>query len=349
MASTGRVAEPGTGLAQALITTSPLPLLLLDGDLRVVAASRSFCDAFDVPPDRADGLLLGELGGGVWDIVELRSLLYSALAGDIDAGPFETDLARTGAPSRRLVIHVQKVDYDDALNARVLLAINDVTESRSADRQIATLLFEKDDMLRERAVLMQEMRHRIANSLQIIAGILLLKARKVTSEETRLHLQDAHDRVLSVAAVQQHLQESPGDVEMPPYLAKLGESLSYSMIRESRDLALEVRSDAATVSSHEAVSLGLIVTELVINALKHAFPADRSGRVEIAYVVAPTGWTLSVSDDGVGRRAPSPSVRVGLGASVVEALAHQLGARVVLEDARPGARVCVVHEASPVP
>lgn len=348
MASNGRAAQPGTGLARALITRSALPLLLLDGGLRVVAASRSFCEAFDVPADRTDGLGLDELGKGEWDILGLRTLLESALSGDIDAGPFETDLTRTDAPSRRLVIHVQKIDYDDPENVRILLAINDVTETRNADHQIVTLLYEKDDILRERAVMMQEMQHRIANSLQIIAGILLLKARNVTSEETRLHLQDAHDRVMSVAAVQQHLQESIGDVEMPPYLAKLGESLSSSMIRGSRGLALEVRSDQATVSSHEAVSLGLIVTELVINALKHAFPADRTGRVVIAYVVAPTGWTLSVSDDGVGRPAPSPSVRVGLGTSVVEALAQQLGARVVLEDARPGARISVVREAPAV-
>lgn len=335
-------AEHMGGLARALITTSALPLLLLDGDQRVVSASRSFCSAFDILTDRVDGLRMDELSGGAWNIPELNTLLESTLAGHGDAGPFETDLLRPGAPARRLVMHVQKVHYDGGGDVRVLLAIDDVTETRSADSQIATLLLEKDGLLRERAVLLQEMQHRIANSLQIIAGILLMKARNVSSEESRRHLQDAHDRVMSVAAVQEHLQTSVGDVEMGPYLTKLSGSLASSMIREARGLALVVRSDPATVSSHQAVSLGLIVTELVINALKHAFPAERIGQVSIDYAVEASGWTLSVSDDGVGRPDLS-TIRSGLGTSVIEALAQQLGAKVVADDAPPGTRVSVVR------
>jgi len=208
------------------------------------------------------------------------------------------------------------------------------------------LLLDKDRLLREREVLLQEMQHRVANSLQIIASVLLLKARTVKSEETRTHLQDAHDRVMSVAAVQQHLQSSVGDVEIGPYLTKLCESLATSMIGESRPLTLEVRADDATISSHEAVSLGLIVTELVINALKHAFPGGRAGRVLVDYRLGQAGWTLSVTDDGIGRPPPSATTKVGLGTSVVEALASQLGARVVMSDAQPGAKIAIENLAS---
>jgi two-component sensor histidine kinase len=193
------------------------------------------------------------------------------------------------------------------------------------------------------------MQHRVANSLQIIASILLLKARTVQSEEIRSHLQDAHDRVMSVAAVQQHLQSGVGDVEVAPYLAKLCESLASSMIRESRPLTIEVRSDEATVSSHEAVSLGLIVTELVINALKHAFPDGQGGLVVVGYDVGPEGWTLSVTDDGIGRPPPSPTTKVGLGTSVVEALAHQLDACVIISDAKPGAKIEVANGKTAAP
>jgi two-component sensor histidine kinase len=336
------------GLARALITTSALPLILLDGDRRVVSASRSFCSAFDILTDQVDRMRIDELSGGAWNVPEFNALLESTLAGQGDAGPFEMDLLRADQPPRRLVMHVQKANYDTGAEVRILLAIDDVTETRKADSQIATLLIEKDDLLRERAVLLQEMQHRIANSLQIIAGILLLKARNVSSEESRQHLQDAHDRVMSVGAVQEHLQASVGDVEMAPYLAKLGESLASSMIRESRGLTLAVRCDPATVSSHEAVSIGLIVTELVINALKHAFPAERLGQVSIDYALAPDGWTLSVSDDGVGRPEIS-TIRSGLGTSVIEALAQQLGAKVVADDLPPGTRMSVVNRRGPVP
>ena len=117
------------------------------------------------------------------------------------------------------------------------------------------------------------MQHRIVNSLQIIASILMLKARAVTSEETRQHLQDAHRRVMSVAAVQEHLHGSERHdlIEIGPYLSKLCERLAASMIGDRRPSPCRFGSTAACRSA-EAVSLGLIVTELVINALKYAFP-----------------------------------------------------------------------------
>jgi len=341
----GRPDDPGPSLARALVNTSNLPLLLFDGDLKVVSASRSFGLAFDLKPDQVNGRELSEIGAGEWDMPELRGLLDSALGDQRDIGPYETDLVRPKLEPRRLTFNVQKVEYDDLANPRVMLAIEDVTDIRDADRQIMSLILEKDSLLLERATLLQEMQHRIANSLQIIASVLMLKARAVKSEETRASLQDAHDRVMSVAAVQQHLQSHIGEVEVGVYLTKLCESLASSMIRENRPLVLEVRADTDTISSHEAVSLGLIVTELVINALKHAFPESRDGRVIVAYDLSPEGWVLSVTDDGVGRPVASPEMRVGLGTSVVEALARQLGAAVVLSDAKPGARVAIIANA----
>ena len=334
-------------LASALINTSHLPLLLFDGDLRVVRASPSFCVAFGLRQDQADGRILADLGQGEWNIPQLRVLLENALLDHPEIGDYETDLVRPGLDPRRLVVNVQELVHKDDQTARVLLTINDVTEARLVEQTNVALLLEKDDLLREREMLMQEMQHRVANSLQIIASVLLLKARTVKSEETRNHLQDAHDRVMSVAAVQQHLQASIGDVEINPYLTKLCESLAASMIGESRQLTLEVQAEDATISSQEAVSLGLIVTELVINALKHAFPGNRPGRVIVAYRIEPRGWTLSVTDDGIGRPAPSAITKVGLGTSVVEALARQLGAHVVMSDARPGATIAIVEGKAP--
>ena len=339
--------ESALNLAAALINTSHLPLLLFDGHLRVVRASPSFCVAFDLRRDQADGHILADLGAGEWDMPELRLLLENALLADSEVAEYETDLLRVGHEPRRLVLNVQELVHNDRQDARILLTINDVSGARLVERANVALLLEKDDLLREREVLLQEMQHRVANSLQIIASVLLLKARTVKSEETRSHLQDAHDRVMSVAAVQQHLQSSVGDVEIRPYLTKLCESLASSMIRESRPLALEVRADEATISSHEAVSLGLIVTELVINALKHAFPDGQAGLILVVYQAAAPLWTLSVIDNGVGRPSSSPAAKIGLGTSVVEALAKQLGAHVVMSDARPGARISIVRGSAP--
>ena len=95
------------------------------------------------------------------------------------------------------------------------------------------------------------MEHRVANSLQIIASILMLKARGVSSEETRLHLRDAHQRVMSVAAVQSHLHASDGidQIEVGAYLTKLCGSLASSMIGEDRPVALKVESPTAERSA----------------------------------------------------------------------------------------------------
>ena len=290
------------------------------------------------------GCSLAALGGGEWNLPALRQLLETTREdGDAGAG-CEIDLVRPGEPHRRLALNAANVIPGDPAQARLLLTIHDVTEARRIERANIALLLEKDQLLRERDILLLEMQHRIANSLQIIASVLMLKARSVTSEESRKHLRDAHDRVLSVAAVQQHLQSRLGHVEVGTYLEKLSESLGASMITQGRDLSLTVAADLATVSSQEAVSLGLIVTELVINSLKHGFPDDRGGRIVVGYALTDHGgWTLSVTDNGVGRPTGGQPVRVGLGTSVIEALAQQLDAKVVLTDANPGARVAITH------
>ena len=331
--------EAAPSLASALLNTSHLPLLLFDGDLRVVSVTPSFSIGFGLERAAVLGRTLAEIGNGEWDIPQLRLLLENALLGGPALGDYETDLLRPRIDPRRLVVNVQTIVYDDTLNARILLTIHDVTNIRRIERLNANLLLEKDRLLNERGILLQEMQHRVANSLQIIASVLLLKARTVTSEETRLHLRDAHDRVMSVAAVQTLLQASLGEVDVGPYLTKLCASLANSMIGDSRPLTIEVRADPVTVTSHEAVSLGLIVTELVINALKHAFPDNKGGHVVVTYAAGSPGWTLSVTDDGGGRPTTSARIKGGLGTIIVESLAKQLGAHVVISDSSPGTKV----------
>jgi two-component sensor histidine kinase len=196
-------------------------------------------------------------------------------------------------------------------------------------------------------MLLEELQHRVANSLQIIAAIILLKSRTVTSEESRLHLQDAHDRVLSIAAVQQHLHVAGngGSIEIEPYLSKLCESLTTSMISNDRPITLKVISDGGSVTSREAVSLGLIVTELVLNAVKHAFLNDKiDHRITVAYDVAGTNWRLSIADNGMGKPASDLArAKAGLGTSIVKALAQQLDARVELSSGPQGTTVSVTH------
>ncbi len=325
-------------LALAVVASSSIPLLLLDGGFVVVAASTTFCETFEIDSLTAPGAAIFDLGAGEWDAPRLRSLLSATATGHAEIQAYEMDLKRKGRDSRRLVLKAQKLDYGDDDPIRLLLTVADVTDARAAEKL-------KDDLLREKAVLLQEVQHRVANSLQIIASVLMQSARKVP-EAARSHLHDAHHRVMSIAAVQQQLVASRlGDVELRAYFTQLCQSLGASMIAPDKQVSIVVNADEVSVNADISVSLGLIVTELAINALKHAFPGHRGGKIAINFHVHDQGWTLSVDDDGVGMPKGDEGVKAGLGTSIVEALAKQLQAGVEIEDAKPGTRVSIVRAA----
>jgi CheY-like chemotaxis protein len=118
--------------------------------------------------------------------------------------------------------------------------------------------------------------------------------------------------------------------------------MAAAMIGDGQSVALVVRSPKS-VPSRVSVSLGLIVTELVTNALKYAFPNGRAGRIEIAYQVSGPNWTLTVKDDGIGMPTDPLSIRTGLGTDIVKALAGQLGATVDPVPAIEGTTISVEH------
>ncbi len=323
-------------LALAIITSSAAPALLLDEDLTVLAASDSFYQSFALDPRDVAERPLSSIGAGEWDVPQLRSLLDATLSGQARIEAYEMDLRLDSGP-RRLVLNAQKLDYGSGEAPRLLLTISDVTAARISEKI-------KDDLLREKGILLQELQHRVANSLQIIASVLMQSARRVQSEETRGHLRDAHNRVMSIATLQQQLAATQvGDVALRGYFMQLCQSLGASMIQDHDRLTLDVNADDSIVSANVSVSLGLIVTELVINALKHAFPGERGGRILVDYQSHGPDWTLSVSDDGVGTPQQMADAKPGLGTIIVGALASQLNAFIETQNADPGTRVCVMH------
>lgn len=329
-------------LALAVVASSVAPLLLLDKDLMVVAASISFCRNFQIAPEKARGCPLTELGDGEWLMPQLSSLLKATAAGFAEVEGYEMNLVRQGRDDRHLVLNAKKLDYAGSEDIRLVLPIVDVTDARLAEKL-------HGDLLREKGVLLQELHHRVANSLQIIASVLLQSARKVQSEETRLHLHDAHHRVMSVAALQQQLAASKlGEVELKPYFMALCESIGASMIRDHEQLTLNVTADGSVTTADTSVSMGLIVTELVINALKHAFPDNRKGAIIVDYHSRGPNWNLSVSDNGIGMPTDPNSAKAGLGSSIVQALAVQLGGKVIVTPANPGTNVTIQHTYVPV-
>ena len=330
--------ETVTSLAMALVESSKAPLLLLDDRVVVIGASASFCNTFNLDPSTIANRRLADLGAGEWNVPQLNSLLGATISGAAEIDAYEMDLVREGKATCRLILSAHKLDYFDTDKVRVVLAATDVTATRMAEKQ-------KDDLVREKQVLLQELQHRVANSLQIIASVLMQSARRVQSEETRLHLHDAHSRVMSIAMLQKQLAVTElKSVELRTYFADLCRSISSSMIDDPQRLTLDTNVDATAANSDVSVSMGLIVTELVINAIKHAFPdLTTGGKIIVSFATDGEAWLLSVSDNGTGMPVGKKLGKPGLGTGIIEALSKQLDASVTVVDANPGTRVEVRH------
>lgn len=334
-------------LALAIVDTLPEPFVVLDDSLRLLAGSRCFYEVFGEDPASAQGRSMFDLSAGQWDIPGLRQLL-AAVVDDhtsVDSFEFERELAKLG--KRTLHLSALPIRDQGTSGRMVLVSIKDITERHVAEQEKQQLLEHTEELLEQQKTLLREMRHRIANSLQIIASILLLKAGAVTSEETKNELRAAHQRVMSVAAVQSHLHASDGieEIEMGPYLTKLSSGLASSMVDPRQEIDIAVTADAGALATSHAVSIGLIVTELIINAVKHAFPVARaSAKIRVTFEYAKSDWKLTVADNGAGRReAEEPSASTGLGTVLVAALAKQLKAQVSETSSDKGLAIIVTR------
>ncbi|QCB54448.1 sensor histidine kinase [Sphingopyxis sp. PAMC25046] len=133
-------------------------------------------------------------------------------------------------------------------------------------------------------------------------------------------------------------------MELRDYFDQLCKSLGALMINDPAELSLTVDVDESRVNADISVSLGLIVTELVINALKHAFPGERGGAIIVDFHAMGKSWKPSAGDDGVGTTAKLADAKPGLGTSIVAALADQLDVTVTTENGEPGTKVSIVHD-----
>ena len=329
------------GLARALVDASTVPVLLLDAKLTVIASSSSFCDAFQLEPRNVTDHELWELGRGEWDTPPLRSLLRATLSGYAKIDIYEMDLKRRDREPRRLALNVVKLDAGEDRRVWLLLTISDITDQVAAEAL-------REMLTHEKAVLLRDVRHRVANSLQIIASVLLQSARDVPTSDSLLRLDGARGRRRSISAIQLQLAgDGAGTVAMRPYFEQLCDSLGGSMIGDDEQITLEVDIDDSFCSAEDSMALGLIVTELVINALKHAFPDQRKGGIRVSYGSSADDWTLKVSDNGVGTRAASG--KPGLGTGIVDALTRKLGGTQLVSSSGAGTSVSIKNAAGALP
>jgi PAS domain S-box-containing protein len=334
-------------LALAIVDTLPEPFVVLDDSLHLLAGSRCFYEIFQEDPVAVLGRSLFEIAGGQWDIPGLRRVLLTVVPEHkpVEGFEFEKDFAHLG--KRTFQLNALPIRDEGGDSRMVLLAIKDITERREVEQEKQRLLEHTEELLEQQSTLLREMQHRIANSLQIIASILLLKAGSVASEETKNELRAAHQRVMSVAAVQSHLHSSDGieQIEMGPYLTKLGAGLASSMVGPKQNVQIVVAAGKGALPSSHAVSVGLIVTELIMNAIKYAFPKPRkSARIRVTFEKAKADWKLTVADNGSGREHRADAkTSTGLGTALIGALAKQLNAQITETSSQKGLSVEVTR------
>jgi two-component sensor histidine kinase len=184
---------------------------------------------------------------------------------------------------------------------------------------------------RASALLLEEMSHRVKNKFAMVSSIISLQARR-SSPETRQALEDIANRVNVIAAVHNYLQLSrhEGLIDMSEYLPKLCQSLDDLL--EPQALSLRATAVAAELPPDKALCIGVIVNELVTNAVKYAFAAGQPGNVHVDLDRGPGRFVLTVRDNG---RGYSPGAEAGLGTRLVTTFAAQLGGSAVW-DAEPG-------------
>jgi two-component sensor histidine kinase len=231
-------------------------------------------------------------------------------------------------------IPLLKAAIDNALDAARTRRAKDVaeTEVRAARDRFEALAA-------ERAMLLREVNHRVGNSLQLIAAFLQLQAAGSNGDEVKEALTAAMTRVMAVAHVHRRLytSEDVQSVSLDQYLGALVEDLSRSSTDEAAQVTLVA--DPIEVDPDRAVALGVIVNELVVNALKYAY-ADGRGPIRVGLKATDARRAvLSVEDDGVGHGAASAPASTGLGQRIVAAMANKLDADLAHDRTHPGTRV----------
>lgn len=190
---------------------------------------------------------------------------------------------------------------------------------------------------------LRETEHRIINSLQLVASLLRDSTKSATCDLSRQEIHVAHQRVMSVISLQHELYRSKGEVHLNTYLSGIARSIDVALVARDRPIRIVVRCDAAKVDAAMATAIGLIVTELLINSIKHAFPEGAGGTIRLSFAGDRGDWHLVVSDDGVGAAEDHPH---GLGSNLVSALSTQLDARLLVSHGTSGYRTELIRAAS---
>ena len=233
-------------------------------------------------------------------------------------------------------------EFIPLLQVAVNSALKQAAMQRARDEAEAEVHASRDRyaaLAAEREVLLREVNHRVGNSLQIIASLLHLQANSATQDDVKAALTNAMGRVAAVAQVHRRLYTSQHlkSVSLNAYLEALLEDLRRSA-EGNKMSRLTLQAEAIEIDPDRAVAIGIIVNELVMNAVKYAYP-DGAGPIHVELKVLGDNIELAISDDGVGLNVKADPRSTGMGQRIVSAMASKLEADVERDPAHSGTRV----------
>jgi PAS domain S-box-containing protein len=219
----------------------------------------------------------------------------------------------------------------------VLSSVADVTERTRAQREREDLLerlqalnIELTRSLQEREVLLKEVHHRVKNNLQIVSSLMNMQIRKLDGARGVAALEECQMQVQTMALIHEKLYHSADYARVPlaDYVRSVASMVFETMDVRTLDVGLVFETDAVELAVDKAIPCGLVVNELMTNAIKHAFPAGRPGKIALEIERLPGSRVrLRVADDGIGLSAPVDQLgKTSLGLQLVQALARQLQA-----------------------
>src|SRR5258707_5380259 len=233
-------------------------------------------------------------------------------------------------------------DFIPLLQVAVNGALRQASIQKARDEAEAEVHASRDRyaaLAAEREVLLREVNHRVGNSLQIIASLLHLQANSSTQEDVKAALTNAMGRVAAVAQVHSRLYTSQDlkNVMLNQYLGALLEDLRRSA-EGNKMSRLTLKAKPVEIDPDRAVAIGIIVNELVMNAVKYAYP-DGAGPIHVELTAQGDDVLLSIADDGVGLNVKTDPRSTGMGQRIVTAMASKLDASVERDPAHAGTRI----------
>jgi two-component sensor histidine kinase len=257
-------------------------------------------------------------------------------------------VAALKAGATEYVIKEASPDFLPLLRAAVGGAIEQRESKYARERAETELRASRDrfeSLAAEREVLIHEINHRIANSLQLVNAFLRLQVNAATNSDAKVALSNAMARVGAIGHVHRQLYSATDvrSVDLGRYLENLMSDLRQAVGQTASSAELVVTADPVGTTTDRAVSIGTMVTELVLNALKYAYPEDRPGQIRISCLHAPgDALELIVEDDGVGMKPGLPAKGGGLGERIIGMMAQKLHATVERDAAHQGVRTRIL-------